>query len=131
MQFSIVAALSLASIAVADQVLTQIGDGQIQAPTTENQTTVATTTAPAPAPPAETTTAPAPAPPAETTTAPAPAPPAATTTAPAPAPPAQESTTAVPAPPASNSTVPEFENAAPRAVIGGGLAAIAGLAALL
>jgi hypothetical protein len=119
MQFSIVAALSLASIAVADQVLTQIGDGQIQAPTTENQTTVATTTAPAPAPPAE------------TTTAPAPAPPAATTTAPAPAPPAQESTTAVPAPPASNSTVPEFENAAPRAVIGGGLAAIAGLAALL
>ena len=107
MQFSIVAALSLASIAVADQVLTQIGDGQIQAPTTENQTTIATTTAPAPAPPAD------------------------TTTAPAPAPPAQESTTAAPAPPASNTTVPSFENAAPRAVIGGGLVAIAGLAALL
>ena len=119
MQFSIVAALSLASIAVADQVLTQIGDGQIQAPTTENQTTIS------PPPPTH------PAPPAEPPPAPAPPPPAATTTPPAPAPPAQESTTAVPAPPASNSTVPEFENAAPRAVIGGGLAAIAGLAALL
>ncbi|GMM44244.1 hypothetical protein DAPK24_008190 [Pichia kluyveri] len=94
--------LSLASIVVADQVLTQIGDGQIQAPTTENQPEVPTTST-------------------ETTTAP-------TTTAP---PATETSTTSIPVSPPANTTHSEFENAAPKAVIGGGLAAIAGLAALL
>ena len=93
--------LSLASIVVADQVLTQIGDGQIQAPTTENQPEISTST--------------------ETTTAP-------TTTAP---PATKTSTTSIPVSPSANTTHSEFENAAPKAVIGGGLAAIAGLAALL
>merc|ERR1712007_49841 len=80
--------LSLASIVVADQVLTQIGDGQIQAPTTENQPEVPTTST-------------------------------------------ETSTTSIPVSPPANTTHSEFENAAPKAVIGGGLAAIAGLAALL
>ncbi|GAV28099.1 hypothetical protein PMKS-001567 [Pichia membranifaciens] len=94
MQFSVIASLALASLAAADTVLTQIGDGQIQAPTTENQQTTATATTTAPA---ETTTAPA-----ETT--------------------GTETT---------SSEVPQFSNAAPKAVIGGGVVALAGLAALL
>lgn len=85
MQFSVIASLALASLAAADTVLTQIGDGQIQAPTTQNQQTTATATTPA-----------------ETST----------------------STTA-------SSGVPHFSNAAPKAVIGGGVVALAGLAALL
>ncbi|OUT21040.1 hypothetical protein CAS74_004038 [Pichia kudriavzevii] len=69
MQFTTVSVLALASVVVADQVLTQIGDGQIQAPTTGNQevttktstpeTTKETTTTsstPAPAPSNETET---------------------------------------------------------------------------
>lgn len=97
MQFSIVA-LTLASVALADKIVTQIGDGQIQVPTTE-----------APAPPAPTTTTEAPHPPAPTSETPHPAPPA----------------------PKNETEVPDFPNAAPRAVVGGGLAAIAGLAVLL
>ena len=92
MQFSVIASLALASLAAADTVLTQIGDGQIQAPTSENQQTTATATTSA-----ETTTAPA-----ETT--------------------GTETT---------SSEVPQFSNAAPKAVIGGGVVALAGLAALL
>lgn len=41
MQFTTVSVLALASVVVADQVLTQIGDGQIQA-TTSASATVAT-----------------------------------------------------------------------------------------
>ncbi|CAI8498632.1 unnamed protein product [Pichia kudriavzevii] len=93
MQFTTVSVLALASVVVADQVLTQIGDGQIQAPTTGNQEVTTKTSTP------ETTK--------ETTTS------------------------STPAPAPSNETQTEFENAAPKAVIGSGLVAIAGLAALL
>ncbi|TID14808.1 hypothetical protein CANINC_004479 [Pichia inconspicua] len=111
MKFSILA-LTFASVAFADRVVTQIGDGQIQVPTTER-----------PAPPAPTTEKPAP--PAPTTEKPAP--PAPTTEKPAPPKP----TTHAPVPPKNETEVPDFPNAAPRAVVGGGLAAIAGLAVLL
>ncbi|KGK38535.1 hypothetical protein JL09_g2260 [Pichia kudriavzevii] len=87
MQFTTVSVLALASVVVADQVLTQIGDGQIQAPTTGNQEVTTKTSTP------ETTK--------ETTTS------------------------STPAPAPSNETETEFENAAPKAVIGSGLVAIA------
>lgn len=89
MQFSIVSALALVSVVLAENVITQIGDGQIQAPTTTAPETTKT-------PEVETTTS---------------------TTA------VETSTT--------SSEVPQYSNAAPRAVVGGGLAAIAGLAVLL
>lgn len=99
MQFSVIASLALAAFATADSVLTQIGDGQIQAPTTENQETTATATA------TEATTA------SEVTV---------TTTASSAAPEASQTT-----------SVEQFSNAAPKAVVGGGALALAGLAALL
>ncbi|AWU75546.1 uncharacterized protein C5L36_0B07935 [Pichia kudriavzevii] len=105
MQFTTVSVLALASVVVADQVLTQIGDGQIQAPTTGNQEVTTKTSTP------ETTK--------ETTKT---TPPATTE---------KTTTSSTPAPAPSNETQTEFENAAPKAVIGSGLVAIAGLAALL
>ncbi|KAG0683407.1 hypothetical protein C6P40_004055 [Pichia californica] len=73
------------NFASAADVLTQIGDGQIQGATTENQSTTATAT--------------------ETS-----------------------SSTAVET---ETSTLSQYSNAAPRAIVGGGVAALAGLAALL